>query len=191
MLPSRRFVFLRHGQTDWNVQSRIQGHTDIPLNPTGIEQAQAAAVRLANCGIDGIVSSPLQRAFKTAQIVGEALRLPVGVDADLKERPFGIFEGRIIGDVKREQGISRDQPLSSVLPPDAETWPQTCARTLVVVAKWLTETPPDQTLLFVSHDGLFRALHEQLIGTRPGATHATPYLFAPAGGDAWSVCELG
>lgn len=188
MLPSRSFFFLRHGQTDWNAQGRIQGHTDLPLNATGVAQARAAAARLAGQGIDCVVSSPLARAHSTAGFVAERLRLPIHLDDDLKERSFGAFEGGIIDEIKRAHGIAPEQPISLILPPDAEQWPQTLSRSRAVVAKWLT-AHPGKTMLFVSHDGLFRALHEHLLGTRPGATHATPYRFAPAA-DGWAVTEL-
>jgi broad specificity phosphatase PhoE len=188
MLPPCPFFFLRHGQTDWNAQGRIQGHTDVPLNATGLTQAQAAAERLIGHGIGCVVSSPLARAGKTAAIVAERLQLPLHVDSDLKERHFGAFEGRIVDQVKREHGISPEQPISTILPADAEQWPQTRERARMVVAKWLAACP-GETLLFVSHDGLFRALHEQLAGTRPGATHAAPYRFAPASG-GWMVTEV-
>jgi 2,3-bisphosphoglycerate-dependent phosphoglycerate mutase len=110
MLPPRPFFFLRHGQTDWNAQGRIQGHTDVPLNATGVAQAQAAAGRLAGRGIDWIVSSPLARARATADFVAARLGLPVHLDDDLKERRFGAFEGMIADEVKRAHGLAPDQP---------------------------------------------------------------------------------
>jgi broad specificity phosphatase PhoE len=61
-IPQRRFCFPRHGQTDWNVRGRFQGHADIALNPLGISQAQRAAEALAGCPVDMIVASPLVRA---------------------------------------------------------------------------------------------------------------------------------
>ena len=168
MLPPRPFFFLRHGQTDWNAQGRIQGHTDVPLNATGVAQAQAAAGRLAGRGIGWIVSSPLARARATADFVAARLGLPVHLDDDLKERRFGALERMIADEVKRAHGLAPEQPINLILPPDAEQWPQTVARSRAVVAKWLT-AHPGKIVLFVSHDGLFRALHEQLRGTRPGA----------------------
>jgi len=84
MLPSRAFFFLRHGQTDWNAQGRIQGHTNTPLNDTGRAQARAAAGLLADRTIARIISSPLDRALKTATIVAERLHLPLHVDERLK-----------------------------------------------------------------------------------------------------------
>ena len=57
-VPKRKFLFLRHGQTDWNLQGRFQGHSDIPLNETGLAQARLAAERLSGQGIELIISSP-------------------------------------------------------------------------------------------------------------------------------------
>jgi broad specificity phosphatase PhoE len=62
MIPRREFLFLRHGQTDWNREGRYQGLRDIPLNETGLAQARAAATALAAQRIDRIVASPLDRA---------------------------------------------------------------------------------------------------------------------------------
>jgi broad specificity phosphatase PhoE len=188
MLEARRFIFLRHGQTEWNRLGRIQGHTDIPLNDTGREQAQAAARRLASEPIDRVVSSPLARALDTARVAAAHLQRPLHIDGALKERAFGRFEGGMIDDLKRQHGIPLEQPLSTILPPDAEAWDRTRERARAVVADWLARHP-GETLLFVSHDGLFRALHEQLLGTRPAATNATPYVFDPADG-RWSVTAL-
>ena len=88
------FWFLRHGETDWNAQGISQGNVDIPLNATGIAQARAAAEKLRNRGIATIVASPLSRARVTAEFVGEALGLPVALDADLREVAFGVQEGQ-------------------------------------------------------------------------------------------------
>lgn len=188
MLP-RRFVFLRHGQTDWNLTGRIQGHTDIALNATGLAQARIAAERLENRGIGRIVSSPLQRALVTAQAVAGRLRVPLHIEDALKERTYGAFEGRIRDEIRREYGIPLDEPIRAIVPPDAESWAATCERALATVRRWLDRHPAD-TLLFVSHDGIFRVLHEQLLGTRPSAGNATPYVFQPGGGGGWAVTEL-
>lgn len=172
----RSFVFLRHGQTDWNLEGRIQGHTDIPLNATGRAQAAAAAARLVGAGVTRAVTSPLSRARETAEIVADHLGVPLEIDADLKERAFGAFEGRLLAEVKREHGIPSTQPVSTIMPPDAEQWPLTRVRTLGAIQKWFA-AKADDGLLFVSHDGVFRALHEQLVGERPGSSNATPYRF--------------
>jgi broad specificity phosphatase PhoE len=189
MIPARSFLFLRHGQTDWNAQGRIQGRTDTDLNETGLAQARAAAQRLMGRGIQRIVSSPLKRALRTAEIVATALALPIELDEHLMERAFGGFEGRLFAEVRREHGIPPHHPVNTIMPADAEQWPQTCERARSVVVKWL-DVYRDETLLFVSHGGVFLALQEQLIGVRPGATNAIPYAFTSAGG-AWGISEVG
>ena len=95
MLPARAFWFLRHGETDWNAEGRSQGRTDVPLNPTGVAQAEAAAQLLRRRGIASIVSSPLSRARTTAEAVGKVLDLPVALLDDLQEVCFGVHEGTI------------------------------------------------------------------------------------------------
>jgi broad specificity phosphatase PhoE len=85
MIPKRPFYFLRHGQTDWNLEGRYQGHSDILLNATGIAQARAAADCLAGVPIDRIVASPLIRALATAAIVGEKMQKPIHIERGLIE----------------------------------------------------------------------------------------------------------
>ncbi len=84
---------LRHGQTDWNIDLRLQGSTDIPLNQTGKAQAQIAAELLQREDWDVIIASPLSRAKDTADIVGIELNMPVVVVPELIERSFGSAEG--------------------------------------------------------------------------------------------------
>src|ERR1043165_8930145 len=93
-IPKQHFYFLRHGQTDWNVEGRFQGHTDMPLNAAGVLQAHDAAQTLAGCPVDVIVASPLVRALKTAAIVAERLDKPLFVDS----------EGTALRRVRRSRG---------------------------------------------------------------------------------------
>src|SRR5690606_41888945 len=90
---SRRVVCWRHGQTLWNVEHRFQGHTDIPLDETGIAQAQRAASLLAALRPSMIVSSDLRRAADTAAALAEITGLEVILDKDLRERGGGEWEG--------------------------------------------------------------------------------------------------
>lgn len=186
-LPKREFLFLRHGQTDWNLQGRLQGHADVPLNDTGLMQARAAAEQLSNKTIELIVSSPLIRALKTAAIVAECVQRPIEVDSRLKERTFGSFEGLVINDVKRQLGLLPNQRLTAHLPADAEQWHETRVRAAAAIGAWL-ERHPKQRLLFVAHAGLFDALHEQMFGTRLEPKHE-PYLFKPTA-NGWAVSEV-
>lgn len=88
-------LFLRHGETDWNAQGLIQGRTDIPLNETGRAQAreQAAALRSHQPPVGIIYASPLKRASETAQIIQQALGVPLRYDDRLVEQCFGSLEG--------------------------------------------------------------------------------------------------
>ena len=93
-----RLYIARHGETQWNVDNRISGRTDIPLTQRGLEQAKQLAENAKGKGIDLILVSPLLRARQTAQAVCDALDLPMSVDERLIELDFGIFEGLDRGD---------------------------------------------------------------------------------------------
>ena len=86
-------LLVRHGETDWNAEGKLQGHTDRPLNDYGRRQAQALADRLAGEAIDAVYASDLSRARETAEILGARLGLPVVVDPDLREKNWGSWEG--------------------------------------------------------------------------------------------------
>lgn len=187
-MPTRKFLFLRHGETDWNKAGRIQGTTDIPLNATGRRQARTAAQALSGERFDRVIASPLARALDTARIVNQERVLPLHTDPALMERGFGSFEGHIIAELKQRAGIPQTQSLTTILPPDAEPWDVTLARTRNVVRAW-TDRYPDETLLFVSHGGVFGALHEQLCGSWLATANAVPYAFAP-GPSAWSAAVI-
>jgi len=88
-----RICFVRHGETDWNVQRRIQGHLDIPLNHTGRAQAMAVAFTAAHHRFSAIYSSDLGRAMQTARAIGEREGIEVRPFPDLRERNYGIFQG--------------------------------------------------------------------------------------------------
>lgn len=84
---------VRHGETDWNAEKRMQGQTDIPLNSKGIGQAEACGASLLASDYDVVISSGLQRARKTAEIINSYLQLPFEVMDDFAERFFGDGEG--------------------------------------------------------------------------------------------------
>lgn len=88
-----RFLLVRHGETRWNREMRIQGQGDSTLTPAGIAQADAVARRLASSGANLLVASDLGRTRQTARPIAHATGLPVRTDAGLRERSFGIFEG--------------------------------------------------------------------------------------------------
>jgi broad specificity phosphatase PhoE len=186
--PSRSFLCLRHGVTDWNRQGLFQGRTDIPLNDEGLAQAHLAARQLQNVPFDIIVSSPLSRAFRTAEIIAAASRKPVSGDADLIECDFGSFEGKSISETMCEHGITAKQALATILPPDGEAWASVSERSLRCVGEWLGRHP-QATILFVSHDAVMQSMAEALCNRWFDNRHGTPFRFARAGG-VWTVDEV-
>jgi uncharacterized phosphatase len=117
-------AFIRHGQTDWNAAGRMQGTSDIPLNDTGRQQARDAVAvltdaQLAGAGWEVIVSSPLQRARETAQIIADGLGIELGRTYDLLvERSYGEGEGLTMNEIL-ERWPDREypglEPLDSVV----------------------------------------------------------------------------
>lgn len=94
MEEATRLIAVRHGETAWNVETRIQGQLDIPLNDTGRQQAARLTAALAPEGISAVYSSDLGRALDTARAVMKGAGLPdLGIDVGLRERAFGQFEG--------------------------------------------------------------------------------------------------
>jgi glucosyl-3-phosphoglycerate phosphatase len=111
-----KLVVWRHGQTAWNAERRFQGHSDIPLDATGREQARDAARYLAAMHPDAIFSSDLVRAAETGAYLGELTGLPVQLDKDLRERGGGSWEG--LTDREIREGYPAEY--AAWIPPDGE-----------------------------------------------------------------------
>lgn len=94
-------LLIRHGETDWNAEKRLQGHLDIPLNAEGRRQAAAAGQALLNEQLDAIFSSDLLRARQTAQEVAAPRGMMVHVDPGLRERCYGAFEGMLYAEISQ------------------------------------------------------------------------------------------
>jgi broad specificity phosphatase PhoE len=188
-VPERSFLCLRHGATDWNQQGRFQGRTDNFLNEDGIAQARAAARRLQSAPPDRIVSSPLVRAVKTAEIAAAAFEREVAIDEGIIECDFGSLEGQSIREAMQRHGITAMADLVSILPADGEAWTDVTERALRSVSRWL-ELHPRAEILFVCHDGVMQAMAQALCGTFFDNHHGTPFRFARTAG-RWTVDEVG
>src|SRR5690349_5142837 len=97
-----QLLVVRHGETTWNREGRIQGHRDSPLTGRGLAQARATAARLAGERAGALYSSDLGRAQQTAREVAAATALPVRLDDGLRERAFGILEGLTWEEIDRD-----------------------------------------------------------------------------------------
>ncbi len=101
-----KIIFTRHATTPWNLEKRLQGHTDIPIEEFGIREAEKLAEVLAVEKIDYIYSSNLKRAVQTAQIIAKARKLSVQEDARLRECSFGMIEGHTVEEAIMKFGES-------------------------------------------------------------------------------------
>ncbi|AKI01271.1 fructose-2,6-bisphosphatase [Hoeflea sp. IMCC20628] len=182
------FIFVRHGETDWNASGLFQGRTDIALNANGVRQAHRAAQRLKTLDISKIVSSPLSRAIDTAAIIARAMNLTTKTDDNLIECDFGSLEGQSIREAMTHHDITRLEQLAEILPEDGEQWADVRARSLAALTGLLLPRMAALTVL-VGHDAVLQAISEQLCGHWFKSQHATPYLFALSDG-SWARTEL-
>lgn len=145
-------LLVRHGETDWNIQRRVQGHTDIPLNETGRSQALALADALAGEPLDAVYSSDLARASETARLIAERRGLEVVVLRELRERDFGTWEGLTDDEVLERFPEAGNGPWG-----DAETKAEMFARVNTVLRRIAAEHP-DGRVLVITHGGPVRSL---------------------------------
>jgi probable phosphoglycerate mutase len=146
-------LLLRHGQTALSVDRRFAGRGDAPLTATGRRQARAAAKRLAaRGGIDMVVTSPLQRARHTAELVAEATGAPLSVDEDLVETDFGDWEGLTFAEASARWPDETKAWLASadVAPPGGESITAVARRVLSALDRLLA-AHPEGTMVLVSH----------------------------------------
>ena len=147
---------VRHGQTDWNLQRRIQGSTDIPLNDTGREQAARAGRLLARRHWDVLASSPLSRAYETAEIIGADIGLgsfgppEIEIVPELVERAYGDAEG--LTDSELQRRFPGDTPV-----PGRERRTDVATRAVAALVA-LGERHPGANIVVVAHGGLIRSV---------------------------------
>ncbi len=188
MLPSRSFICMRHGVTDWNRKGLFQGHTDNPLNDDGIAQAHAAAEKLRAVDFGHVVSSPLLRAVQTAQVVADLASRTVMIDRGLIELDFGSFEGKPVRELMMRHGASNAQGLVDMLPSDSEPWADVASRALRTVGQWLDRHPQDE-ILFVCHDAVMQSMAQTLTGSFFKNSHGKPFRYMRQD-SAWTVVEV-
>ena len=143
-------LLVRHGETDWNAEGKLQGHTDRPLNDYGRRQAQALADRLVDEDIDALYASDLSRARETAEILGETLGLAVDVDPDLREKNWGSWEG-----------LTSEERLHVAY--EGETSEEHRERTLRAVER-IAGRHPSGRVVVVTHGGSLRRLQAAVSG---------------------------
>jgi probable phosphoglycerate mutase len=161
-----RILAVRHGETAWNVATRIQGHLDIALNDTGRWQAERAGAALADEPLAAVYASDLQRAFATAQSVARAHGLEVMAEHGLRERAFGEVEGCTYAEIEQQwpdaarRWRQRDPDFGF---PGGETLRRFYER-CIDTARRLAATHRGQTIALVAHGGVLDCLYRAAAG---------------------------
>ena len=166
-----RFVLLRHGETHWNLESRIQGHEDSGLTPAGVAQARALAQRMKDEAFDVLIASDLGRAMSTALHIGEVTHHRVIPDPRLRERHYGDCQGLTYGELDHQypdlfssvREVDPDFPV-----PNGETRREFHDR-IKAAFEALAREHVGKRVVVVSHGGvlamLYRVVHAIPIGT--------------------------
>jgi probable phosphoglycerate mutase len=182
-----RIVLWRHGQTDWNVENRFQGHSDIPLNKVGHYQASEAAKVLAALRPDRIISSDLIRAQETAAALAALTDIKVEINPNLRETDGGLWEGKLASENRATHGElfanwyeGGDEPAGVT----GERRSDVAKRAVAVIEKEMTNF--SGTIVFVTHGGTVRSVLGSILklpiaqwGVIGGLSNA-----------CWSVLEL-
>jgi probable phosphoglycerate mutase len=163
-------LLIRHGETAWNAERRLQGHLDIPLNDEGARQAALLADALAHEPIDTLVASDLQRARQTAQAVADRRGLPLHIDPALRERGYGGFEGLLYSEIEQrfpqEFAAWQARDIDAVLPPGrnvGESFRSFFDRATGAILA-LAAAHPGQTLTLVAHGGVLECAYRLALG---------------------------
>jgi probable phosphoglycerate mutase len=161
-----RLCIVRHGETAWNAEHRVQGQLDVPLNAIGLAQARAAARVLGREKFDAIYSSDLSRARQTAEPTATMHAAPVRLEEALRERHYGIFERLTYAEVKRK--FPEDYARFEARDPDyafrtGESLKDFSARSIAVISR-IVEQHQGQSILVFTHGGVLDKLYRFVTG---------------------------
>jgi probable phosphoglycerate mutase len=181
----RTLWLVRHGESTWNLQGRIQGHADGPmLTEEGARQSAQVADGFQIGEVEAIYASDLTRAQQTATIVGAALRLNVQTHQALRERCFGVYEGLPLDSLEStDSGISGDRIVDTEARPEGGESLEDLYRRVGAFVDWLWEQPHAGDVMVVTHGGTIRALRAYCAGS-PMAESAWDTV---ANGSVWEI----
>ena len=171
-------VLWRHGQTDYNVERRFQGQSDVPLNKVGLRQAAEAAPYLAAMRPSAIFSSDLSRAAATADALARLTGLPVQLEKDLRERSGGSWEGLTETEIRERFPVER----ATWSPPDGELAQAVADRASAALERIAASTPGGSTTVVVSHGAALGMAVARLL-----EIPWEPRVLGPFGNCQWSV----
>jgi glucosyl-3-phosphoglycerate phosphatase len=176
---SVRLVLWRHGQTQWNVEGRFQGQSDIPLDAVGEQQAERAARLLAGLRPDAIISSDLGRAMATAAPLARLTGLTVTLDKDLRERYGGLWEGLTDTEIRTRYPAEH----AEWMPPQGESSVTVADRAGAALERIAATMTPGTLVVVVSHGAAIRLGAARLLGFPEELWGAV----GPLANCAWSV----
>ena len=166
LMQATRIIAIRHGETAWNVDTRIQGELDIELNATGRWQAQRLAQALIDEPIDAIYSSHLLRAWDTARAIADATGVQAQACSDLRERSFGVFQGKTFSEIEAawpEQALCWRRREPDWAPEGGESLAQLRQR-IVQTACELAQRHAGEQIVLVAHGGVMDMLYRAATG---------------------------
>ena len=155
-----KIILIRHGQTLWNVERKIQGHSNVELAPEGIAQAKLLAKNFPIENISAIYSSDLNRAKVTAEIVAERFNLSVQTEKNLREANWGDWEGKKLTEIEKFDPINYERFFRNpeeVQIANAETFAQLKARAFSTLKK-IIAAHPDENIVIVAHGAINRTI---------------------------------
>ncbi|MDP3371698.1 MAG: histidine phosphatase family protein [Candidatus Paracaedibacteraceae bacterium] len=188
-IPHIPFYFIRHGQTDWNLRGVYMGTSDIPLNEAGIEQAKLATQLLKREPINHIITSPLLRAAKTAEIIAKIIEKPITIMEDLKECCWGIKEGMPVdADAIFDQWIDGDTPKGAEAAHDFDERVKRGLKDALALSQ-----QPSQLVLIVGHGGVFCSIQRTLSAPLNNIKNCIPVYYRPPNHaeHSWSLSYCG
>ena len=161
-----RLCIVRHGETAWNAEHRVQGQLDVPLNAIGLAQAQATSKVLGQEKFDAIYSSDLSRAQQTAQPAADLLSMKILIEKDLRERHYGIFERLTYAEVKAR--FPEDYARFEAREPEyafrtGESLKDFSARSIAVISR-LAKQHENESILVFTHGGVLDKLFRYITG---------------------------
>lgn len=162
-----KLYMIRHGETAWNKQRKLQGHADIPLNENGCALAEVTGKALADIKFDYVISSPLKRAVETAELVLNGRKLPIQTDERIQEIGFGEYEGMCLEDEFADPEFEKFfvAPEQYQSPQGGESIEHVRERTGAFL-KELAENPEyeDKTILIATHGAAMKGLITNITG---------------------------
>jgi probable phosphoglycerate mutase len=179
-MPGAELIVVRHAETEWNREGRIQGHTDVPLSEAGFAQAEELAARLAGEAFDALYSSDLARAYQTAERVARRSGHRIVVDSRLRERHLGVLQTFTHAENARVHPEVYDRYRrgeADFVIPGGESAREFFTRVTRAVAA-IAEASSGRRAVIVSHGGVLDALYRIAAGEGPEGPRRTTLLNA-------------